>query len=215
MECSQVIFFDTSLLNPDHIKQPFHFQSPRWNSFSDGLIHRAHRFVLSEEPANLTARECNGLSGQSCRVDVAAHQNIHLLFGLHLWLLWGRVGGVTWWQLGFGSTRQLMAQYKTTGQPRPLTSWCILWYTFASLSRTTKDWEGAASPLKMKLRSPRWHFMSLKSMRVVSSLNQERGEGLCQDCCVLVFGPKRSLWPGYQQPSFAIFNDRIWLLTGC
>lgn len=56
-----------------------------------------------------------------------------------------------------------------------LTSWCILWYTFASLSRTTNDWEGVASPLKMKLRSPRWHFISLKSMRVVSSLNQERG----------------------------------------
>lgn len=84
-----------------------------------------------------------------------------------------------------------------------LTSWCILWYTFASLSRTTKDWEGVASPLKMKLRSPRWHFMSVKSMRVVSSLNRERGEGVC-DCCVLLFGPKRSLWPGYQQ--FAALN---------
>uniref|UniRef100_A0A0E9PEJ5 Uncharacterized protein n=2 Tax=Anguilla anguilla TaxID=7936 RepID=A0A0E9PEJ5_ANGAN len=49
-------------------------------------------------------------------------------------------------------------------------SWCILWYTFCSLSSTTKDSEGVASPLKMKLRSPRWHFMSVKSMRVVSSL---------------------------------------------
>lgn len=80
-----------------------------------------------------------------------------------------------------------------------LTSWCILWYTFASLSRTTKDWEGAASPLKMKLRSPRWHFISVKSMRVVSSLNQERGQDVCEDRCVLLLGSKRSMWPGYQQ----------------
>lgn len=80
-----------------------------------------------------------------------------------------------------------------------LTSWCILWYTFASLSRTTKDWEGAASPLKMKLRSPRWHFISVKSMRVVSSLNQERGQGVCEDRCDLLLVSKRSMWPGYQQ----------------
>lgn len=83
--------------------------------------------------------------------------------------------------------------------PPPLTSWCILWYTLASLSRTTKDCEGEASPLKMKLRSPRWHFMSVKSMRVVSSLNPETEERVCEHFSVLLLRPKRSLWPGYQQ----------------
>lgn len=48
-----------------------------------------YRFVLSEQPADLTAGEGDGLGGQSCGVDVAAHQNIHLLFRLHLRLLGG------------------------------------------------------------------------------------------------------------------------------
>lgn len=48
-----------------------------------------YRFVLSEQPADLSAGEGDGLGGQSCGVDVAAHQNIHLLFRLHLRLLDG------------------------------------------------------------------------------------------------------------------------------
>lgn len=134
------------------------------------MSHKAYCFIFSEQPADLATRERDGLGGQGCRVDVTAHQYIHLFFRLHLGLLGGRTVTVT-----------LCGSHQTADDTRwswsycTLTSWCILWYTFASLSRTTKDWEGSASPLKMKLRSPRWHFISVKSIRVVSSLNQERG----------------------------------------
>ena len=138
-----------------------------------------YRFVLSKQPADLTAGEGDRLGGQSCRVDVAAHQNIHLLFCLHLRLLWG-----------FRESGSKHTHIRVCERRGSLTSWCILWYTFASLSRTTKDWEGGASPLKMKLRSPRWHFMSVKSIRVVSSLNRERGARACKKSAVLIFGSK-------------------------
>lgn len=132
----------------------------------------AYGLVLPEQPADLTAREGDGLGGQSCRVDVTAHQNIHLLFRLHLRLLLVGEGGEE------DDSWPLLCAWTGVVLPRRLTSWCILWYTLASLSSTTKDCEGAASPLKMKLRSPRWHFMSVKSMRVVSSLNPERTDSV-------------------------------------
>lgn len=53
---------------------------------------RPHRFILSEEPADLTAGKRDGLGGQGGRVDVAAHENIHLFFGLHFRLLWTERG---------------------------------------------------------------------------------------------------------------------------
>lgn len=47
----------------------------------------SYGLILSEEPANLTAGEGDRLSRQSGRVDITAHQNIHLLLSLHLRLL--------------------------------------------------------------------------------------------------------------------------------
>lgn len=154
----------------------------------------AYRFILSEQPADLTAGERDGLCGQGGGVDVAAHQNIHLLLCLHLRFL----------HEGDAESKTHTHAHVQLGVRRgPLTSWCILWYTFASLSRTTKDCEGGASPLKMKLSSPRWHFMSVKSIRVVSSLNQERETGACTKSSRVssFLDLKTSPWPGYQQPA--------------
>lgn len=127
--------------------------------------NRTHGFVFAEEPAALRSGEGDGFGGQGGRVNVAAHQNIHLFLRLHLRLLkHERVSG---W------CKEQALVTERVKRAVILTSWCIRWYTFCSLSSTTKDSDGTASPLKMKLRSPRWHFMSVKSMRVVSNLKDE------------------------------------------
>lgn len=45
------------------------------------------RFVFSEQPSRLRPGEGDGLGGERCRVNVATHQNVHLLLSLHLRLL--------------------------------------------------------------------------------------------------------------------------------
>lgn len=59
------------------------------------MSHKAYCFIFSEQPADLATRERDGLGGQGCRVDVTAHQYIHLFFRLHLGLLGGRTVTVT------------------------------------------------------------------------------------------------------------------------
>lgn len=46
-----------------------------------------NRFVFSEEPSRLRPGEGDGLGGERRRVNVATHQNVHLLLSLHLRLL--------------------------------------------------------------------------------------------------------------------------------
>lgn len=128
---------------------------------------KPHSFVFAEEPATLRSGEGDGFGGQGGRVNVAAHQNVHFFLCLHLRLLKYKPGA----QDGVRSARQTATE--KVNRVIMLTSWCIRWYTFCSLSSTTKDSDGLASPLKIKLRSPRWHFMSVKSMRVVSNLRGE------------------------------------------
>lgn len=55
-----------------------------FGDFADINMLSAHCFVLSKQPAYLTAGKSDGLGGQVCRVDVAAHQYIHLLLSFHL-----------------------------------------------------------------------------------------------------------------------------------
>lgn len=45
------------------------------------------RFVFSEQPSRLRPGEGDGLGGERCRVNVATHQDVHLLLSLHLRLL--------------------------------------------------------------------------------------------------------------------------------
>ena len=56
------------------------------------------------------------------------------------------------------------------GKPCCTTSYLILWYTLSLLSKTVRDLQGFASPLKINVMSPLSHLMSLKSTRVVSIL---------------------------------------------
>lgn len=43
-----------------------------------------NRFVLSEQPAGLGSGEGDGLGGESGRVNIAAHKDVHLFLCLHL-----------------------------------------------------------------------------------------------------------------------------------
>ena len=45
------------------------------------------RLVLPEQPARLGSGEGYGLGGEGGRIDVTAHQDVHLFLGLHLRLL--------------------------------------------------------------------------------------------------------------------------------